>query len=416
MKILSFGDSPKVNTGYGYLYRYMLAYASSLGHEVIHVSYNHSEPIEKITSDREGHSYSLFPAYIGSGGFVAAADTVKSIIPSYKPDIVFTANDYFASYFLPDIKLAAYANRQPFPLYLSYSIIDGPDHALSVNKIIAFIDKPIVATKYAYNQVIKYNPNTEIIPHGYDNNFFYQRDSDKINDIKKSLGLANRFVIGASNRNVIRKHFASMLRIYSEFKKEQNAKDAILFMLCDPRDSAGHQLYTWAKRYNLKVANNPESVNEDTDILFHPKYISALVNLTIEELAQAYNTFDIHFSTSVAEGFGLTTLETMACGVPNVILNNTANTELVQGRGWLYSTAKNIDGSDVLLPGVGNTIYTTQMIDAASAKIALTDAYKSANKRQAYSKKCLEFVKDFTWPAILPQWKKVLDEISEVIA
>lgn len=49
-----------------------------------------------------------------------------------------------------------------------------------------------------------------------------------------------------------------------------------------------------------------------------------------EELIELYNLADIYINLSVEETFGLPTVEAMACGTPVIVLNSTANPELVE--------------------------------------------------------------------------------------
>ena len=69
----------------------------------------------------------------------------------------------------------------------------------------------------------------------------------------------------------------------------------------------------------------------------------------VNELAALYSAADVHISCSVEETFGLTILESMACGTPVVTYNCTAITELVDNetgfiveRGDLESIKKSI--------------------------------------------------------------------------
>ena len=52
----------------------------------------------------------------------------------------------------------------------------------------------------------------------------------------------------------------------------------------------------------------------------------------IEELVKWYTAADVYVNASVEETMGLTTVEAMACGTPVVVMNATANPELVNER------------------------------------------------------------------------------------
>ena len=59
--------------------------------------------------------------------------------------------------------------------------------------------------------------------------------------------------------------------------------------------------------------------------LFHP--------FTPEEMAAIYSSLDVLMNASMGEGFGLTVLEAQACGVPAIVTDFTAMSE-VCGAGW----------------------------------------------------------------------------------
>jgi glycosyltransferase involved in cell wall biosynthesis len=53
-----------------------------------------------------------------------------------------------------------------------------------------------------------------------------------------------------------------------------------------------------------------------------------------EQMAEIYSSFDVLLGTSRGEGFGLPGIEAQACGVPVILSNWTAQTELVTGEAW----------------------------------------------------------------------------------
>lgn len=94
-------------------------------------------------------------------------------------------------------------------------------------------------------------------------------------------------------------------------------------------------------------------------------------------LLQLYNTADLLLAPSTHEGFGITLLEAMACGIPVITANTSAMPEVVGDAGVL------IDPLNV------------EAIAAAILHIRRDDTY-----RQTLIKKGLERVKAFTWETV----------------
>ena len=51
---------------------------------------------------------------------------------------------------------------------------------------------------------------------------------------------------------------------------------------------------------------------------------------SVEQLARYYSVADVVLNLSVAETFGLTTVEGLSCGTPSIVYNATASPELIR--------------------------------------------------------------------------------------
>ncbi len=65
---------------------------------------------------------------------------------------------------------------------------------------------------------------------------------------------------------------------------------------------------------------------------------------SVEELSSIYSAADIFINPSPEETFGLTTVESMACGTPAVVYNSTANPEIVTPETGFVVEPKHIEG------------------------------------------------------------------------
>jgi glycosyltransferase involved in cell wall biosynthesis len=94
-----------------------------------------------------------------------------------------------------------------------------------------------------------------------------------------------------------------------------------------------------------------------------------------DELAQAYRTASVFAFLSEYEGFGLTPLEAMACGIPAVVLETPVAREICQ------------DGAVYVSPG-----------DIAGTTAALGDLLTNAARRAAQLLAARRVVAQYSWP------------------
>jgi len=147
---------------------------------------------------------------------------------------------------------------------------------------------------------------THFIPHAIPGDIFYP--------IQKNLKIENKtalfgperkdaFVGMWVNRNAKRKRPNDALLSWKMFTdqlyKEKGHKNAILIMHTEPTDSEGPNLFTTARELGL----------EDT-VYFSRERID------FDKMNILYNVSDFCISMSFAEGFGLSTLESMMTGTP----------------------------------------------------------------------------------------------------
>ena len=147
---------------------------------------------------------------------------------------------------------------------------------------------------------------THFIPHAIPDDIFYP--------IQKNLKIENKtalfgperkdaFVGMWVNRNAKRKRPNDALLSWKMFTdqlyKEKGHKNAILIMHTEPTDSEGPNLFTTARELGL----------EDT-VYFSRERID------FDKMNILYNVSDFCISMSFAEGFGLSTLESMMTGTP----------------------------------------------------------------------------------------------------
>ena len=266
--------------------------------------------------DQYGDDLVLYPVK-GYGN----QEMVRSIIRNEKPDILWFMTDPRFYEWLwdmeneirPNIPMVYYHvwDNYPFPKF-------NKSYYLS-NDVIACI------SKVTHDIVRNVTPEVEshYIPHSINTDIFKPLESgiveqfatDNFPEDYKS----KRFTFFWNNRNARRKMSGSVLWWFNDFAEKVGPEKVRLIMHTDPRDPHGQDL--------------PAIIDEigagDGRIM--------LSDVKIEQsgLAMMYNYADCTINISDAEGFGLATLESLACGTP-IIVNMTGGLQeqVTDGKEW----------------------------------------------------------------------------------
>lgn len=147
---------------------------------------------------------------------------------------------------------------------------------------------------------------TNFIPHAVPKELYFEFGEAEKKDMRKEvLGdeISDHFIGIWVNRNAKRKRPGDLLEGWAKFikrlEKEEGHKKATLLMHTDPHDVEGPNLFGM-----LEVLGIQENVVFSTD------------RLEFEKINMLYNVSDFCINVSLAEGFGLGTLEAMMTGTP----------------------------------------------------------------------------------------------------
>jgi glycosyltransferase involved in cell wall biosynthesis len=145
-------------------------------------------------------------------------------------------------------------------------------------------------------------------------------------------------VFGFFGRNTERKGIPRLFKSFSKVIKEYKGDVFLLLKVGSMVDPWGPNLYEEIEKYGLNGK------------VFNLGHQMPMQGCSIAELNLMYNLCDVTVSATTGEGFGLTTVESMAAGVPIIINDFTTSRELVgKDRGWLvpiidtYCGQKNVE-------------------------------------------------------------------------
>ena len=198
----------------------------------------------------------------------------------------------------------------------------------------------------------------------------------------------NAFIAGNLNRNQPRKRLDLSIHIFADWIKQHRVSNAYLLLHCAQKDT-GWDLRRVAAFHGIA----------DRLLLTGCDDIRSLQSP--QQLQRIYCSLDVQISTTLGEGWGLTTMEGMACGIPQIVPDSSALAE------WAVPAVK-IPCSRLLMNPEINTAGA--LVDHAPFVAALQSLYTDKALRARLSAQGMEHVRrdDFDWHNIAQQFHSVL--------
>jgi glycosyltransferase involved in cell wall biosynthesis len=296
----------------------------SMGGAVKHPQY------QPVKTDKYGDDWIVYPV----DGF-GNPDIIRSIIRNVRPDILWFMTDprFYEWLWMMEDEIRPLIPMVYYHVWDNYPFPDFNKPWYSSN------DKVVAISKVTHEIVQKVTPevDNEYLPHAVDPNIFKKHEKELVAKAKKenfSMWENDKFVFFWNNRNARRKMSSSVIWWFNTFLNEVGRDKAALIMHTDPNDVNGPNLNAILTKLNL--------LNGEV-LISHQK-------LPPEHIAMMYNMSDCTINISDAEGFGLSALESLACGTP-VLVNMTGGLQeqVTDGENWfglgIEPIAKAIVGS-----------------------------------------------------------------------
>lgn len=316
-KILVIADSPLAPSGVGTQTRYMIESMLSTGEfkfyclagAIKHVDYN----IQKVEPWGDDLIIKPVDGYGDPG-------TIRAILRDYKPDVLWFMTDPRFFVWLWSIEHEIRANvpmvyyhvwdNYPYPRF-NKTFYDSNDVICTISKVTDDIVRNV-------------SPGVKCvrIPHTVDTEVFKKLDNlqEKF-EIRSSMtnGKPGKMIFFWNNRNARRKQPGSLLFWFKDFLDIIGHDKACLILHTEPKDHNGQDLIAIIEEIGLTDGQIALSTQK----------------MPPEDLAQIYGAADCTINISDAEGFGLATLESLACETP-IIVNMTGGLQeqVTDGESW----------------------------------------------------------------------------------
>tara|TARA_R110000744_G_C19367562_1_gene562068 strand:+ start:2653 stop:3915 length:1263 start_codon:yes stop_codon:yes gene_type:complete len=325
-------------------------------------------------------------------------EVIRSAIFNEKPDIIWFMTDprFYEWLWTMENEVRAHVPMVYYHVWDNYPLPTYNKKYYESNDVIASISK---VTHDIVNNVA---PNVEnhYVPHAVDSDIFLPLPDTDITELKnKQFGEDdNRITFFWNNRNARRKMSGSLIFWFNEFANEVGPDKVRLLLHTDPKDPNGQDLN--------EIISSIDGA--DGRILISKEKVSPTV------LASMYNMADCTINISDAEGFGLATLESLACQTP-IIVNMTGGLQeqVTDGEQWfgigIQPSSKAIIGSQQVPYIYEDRISKEDFIAALKSIFNMTHGERKLLGMKGRN----HVVKNYNFKNFQKQWVELIDSVIE---
>lgn len=343
--------------------------------------------------DPHPYPYPIYAAL--PGGDALGVGRLLWMLDSIKPDAIIIQND---PWHLPHYmrQLATAPEYSDIPVIAALAV----DGANCRGDALNGLSLCIFWTEFGLGEARAggYRGPAAVIPLGVDLGVY--RPGDRLLARKRRhfpKAMEDVFVVGNVNRNQPRKRMDLSIRFFANWCKTRKVDDAYLYLHVAPTGEKGIDVNQLAAYYGILP----------NVILMAPEMF---YGLSEEEMADTYRSFDVQITTTQGEGFGLTTFEGMACGIPQIVPRWSALQELTQGAAMQVdcsSTSATMDN----INAIGGIADEEKFINA------LDHVYRNADSRHHLAETALRRAVEprFRWPNIGKRFEVELDKVMDPI-
>lgn len=254
------------------------------------------------SGDPHGYPFPIYPARVG-GDFWGFARFPK-LVAKHEPDVVVIQSDaWIVTGFLEIAR-----KMENCPPIVGYMPVDALGMKRDTVKTLSELARAIFYTDFGVDQAVAAGITcpTSSIGLGVRREVFSPMPKAEARRYLPELP-AGAFLFGCVNRNQPRKRLDLTIAWFAEFLKTDPAAANTFLYLHTLRDDVGWDLEELRHFYGV----------DDRVLLCGAESPEELVDERL--MRMVYNSLDVQISMTMGEGWGLPTLEGMACGVPQIV-------------------------------------------------------------------------------------------------
>lgn len=329
---------------------------------------------------------------------------IRMILATEKPDaiLIFTDPRFFQHIFHMENEI-----HQCCPILYNYLWDNDPFPTFNM-PVFECIDCFNCISHHTYTAMMKNLPEelkekVNYVPHGVPKEIFFPLSLEQVKEAKERMfgvGSTDKFFGFWANRNARRKNPGDLIHAWKLFidklEKEYGHRNAILMLHTDPLDQEGPNLYKMVELFNLKdvVAFSTDRIGFDQMNILH-------------------NMSDFYINISLAEGFGLGSLEAMMAGKPVILQKTGGQTVQVVNHNDGSINGIALDPDVKTLIGSQSIYYIHEdLVKAEKVADAIFEMYEwGPEKRKQVGLKAMEYAQSwFDLNNTVKKWDETLED------
>ena len=247
--------------------------------------------------DPHTYPYPIFPAGIKGDPF--GINRLDDVVARFSPEVIVIQNDPW--------NIPRYMKRfgDQWPVIAALAVDGKNCRGRGLNGLTL----AVFWTQFALGEARAggYAGHAAVVPLGVDLDLYQPQPKA---EARLLLGLPSKFksafIVGNVNRNQLRKRLDLTIEYFAEWIRRTQITDAYLFLHVAPTGDDAHDCQQLAGYYG--IANRL--------IYVEPEVFNGVDEVAMPRI---YSAFDVQMTTTQGEGWGLTTMEGMACGVPQIV-------------------------------------------------------------------------------------------------
>lgn len=342
--------------------------------------------------DPHEYPYPIYPSRRGGAEDLFGIERLPELMVNLRPDVVVIQNDPW--------NLPAYMKVIPNTPTIAIMAVDGKNVQ---GRPLNGLSCAIFWTEFGANETVKggYRGPYAIAPLGVDLDIY--KPMDKLEARSRFFRpedlpmMKNAFIVGNVNRNQPRKRMDLTVSFFAEWVRTRQIDNAYLALHVAPTGDVGFDVQQLMAHYGMSnklILSSPDT----------------WVGVPESTMNNNYNCFDVGLTTSQGEGWGLTTMEMMACGVPQIVPDWSALGE------WPGDTVVKVPCSEIAVT-LGGINIIGGVMDRRGAIEALDKLYHARSAREEYGRLGMELVNrpEYRWRAVGERFNEAIEAAIDTL-